>query len=178
MTDEITMPNGRHKGERITRIPVSYLKWIANTPDHSLCQSAKTEMDRRGTVTPDVDVSGHAIDRASLRCRKLWHEDRGKDEGIYSWLCRITREALDKQKMGGWEADFQCEHKGMKLTITREGTWPVLKSIWPSKKKNREEAVAAINGGGVPVRTAGHDIYVPQDYGFTPEEMEWDAEGK
>jgi len=175
MTDEIIMPNGRHKGERITRIPVSYLKWMANTPDHSLCQSAKAEMDRRGTVTPDVDVSGHAIDRASLRCRKLWHEDRGKDEGLYSWLCRITREAIDA--IGGWEDEIRYDHKGMVLTIAKEGTWPVLKSIWPAKKKNREEVISAINSGGVPVRTAGHDIYIPQDYGFTSEEMEWDESG-
>lgn len=168
------MTNGRHKGERITRIPVSYLKWMANTPDHSLCQSAKAEMDRRGTITPDVDVSGHAIDRASLRCRKLWHEDRGKDEGLYSWLCRITHEAVLIK--GNWEGDTRCEYKGLVLTITREGNWPVLKSIWPSKKKNREEAIAAINPGGVPVRTARHDIYTPQDYGFTSDEMEWDKE--
>ena len=181
MTDEIRLTNGRHKGERITRVPVSYLKWMANTPDHSLCQSAKAEMECRGTVTPDVDVSGHAIDRASLRCRRIWHEDRGKDEGLYSRLCRITREAIDAA--GGWDDETRYEHKGMTLTITLEGNWPVLKSIWPSKKKNREEAIAAINNGGIPVRTANHKMEVatavnrkPQVYEFTDEEMEWDEE--
>ncbi len=159
MVDEIIMPNGRHRGERITRVPVSYLKWMANTPDHSLCQSAKAELDRRGTITPDVDVSGHAIDRASLRCRKLWHQDREKDEGLYSWLCRVTHEAILKE--GNWEGTTRCEYKGLVLTITREGTWPVLKSIWPAKKNNREAVTS---------------IHTPGDYGFTTEEMEWDGE--
>lgn len=169
MIDEIIMPNGRHKGERLTRVPVSYLKWIANTPDHQLCQSAKAEMDRRGTVTPDVDVSGHAIDRASLRCRKLWHHDRGEDEGLYSWLCRITQEAILIK--GSWEGDTQCEHKGMKLTITREGTWPVLKSIWPAKKKRLRQTSEDSMGTLVLKPVASH---LPQDYGFTSQEMEWD----
>lgn len=167
------MPNGRHKGERITRVPISYLKWIANTPDHSLCQSAKAEMDRRGTVTPEVDVSGHAIDRCSLRCRKLWHEDRGKDEGLYSWLCRITQEAIDAA--GGWDDEIRYEHKGMVLTIAKEGTWPVLKSIWPAKKKNRT-VIEALDGDRVPVMTADPNIYMPKDFDFTPAEMEWDKE--
>lgn len=160
-TEEIILTNGRHKGERITRIPISYLKWIANTPDHYLCEAAKTEMKRRGTVTPEVDVSGHALDRASLRCRKIWHEDRGKDEGLYSWLCRITLDAiLLGEKL---EGESRIEHKGMILTITKDGNWPVLMTIWPSKKKTQAD----------PVQTS--DILrKPLRHTFTSKDMEWD----
>ena len=58
------MPNGRHKGKRITRVPVSYLKWMINAR-HQYEEYAQAELNRRGTVTPELEVSGHAIDAAS-----------------------------------------------------------------------------------------------------------------
>ena len=88
---------GRHKGERYTRIPVSYLKWLANTPEHKAHEIAKAELARRGTVTPDLEVSGHAIDRASLSCRKIWHQTASSDqEGLHAWLSRVAAEALER----------------------------------------------------------------------------------
>lgn len=35
-------------------------------------------------------ITGHAIDRASLKIRKIWHEDRGEEEGLHAGT-----EALD-----------------------------------------------------------------------------------
>ena len=62
---------GKHKGERFTRLPVSYLRWMINekTRQHEI---AKAEFDRRGDTMPKVDLSGHAIDKASLRCLGIW----------------------------------------------------------------------------------------------------------
>ena len=122
---------GKHRGERYTRIPVSYLKWLANTPGHKAQDIAKAELSRRGTTTPDLDVSGHAIDRASLSCRKTWHETRGADEGIHAWLCRMAKEALDK----GVEHNGKLHHAGMAFAFERDGEWPVLKTVMPSNYK-------------------------------------------
>lgn len=41
---EITMPFGKHKGESISDLPSSYLKWLAeNCNDERICQAADEE---------------------------------------------------------------------------------------------------------------------------------------
>lgn len=75
------MPNGKHAGTPITRVPVGYLTWMVGSR-HSLAEYAQAELDRRGTTLPTIDISHHAIDRASLNCRKIWHETSLEDEGI------------------------------------------------------------------------------------------------
>lgn len=121
---------GRHKGERYTRLPVSYLKWLANTPSHKAHEIAKAELSRRGTTTPEIDVSGHAIDRASLNCRKIWHETRGKDEGLHAWLVRVAQEALER----GTEHNGKRRHMGMEFAFEQDGCWPVLKTVMRVEK--------------------------------------------
>lgn len=127
---------GKHKGELWTRVPVSYLKWLANTaaadPTSNLTKAAniaKLELTRRGTVTPDIDISGHAIDRASLNCRKIWHETRKPDEGLHAWLVRVTREAIDKDEK---DAAGRFLHLGMKFAVEQDGCWPVLVTVMRS----------------------------------------------
>lgn len=121
---------GRHKGTPYTRLPVSYLTWMVNS-NHSRVEIAKAELKRRGTVTPDLDVSGHAIDRASLLCRRTWHETRAKDEGLHAWLCRVAREALDA---GNVNDKGRYEHLDIQFAFDAEGAWPVLKTVMPAKE--------------------------------------------
>lgn len=116
---------GKHKGELLTRVPVSYLRWMINSKAqmHNL---AKAELERRGDMMPTVEVSGHAIDNASIRCRKRWHETKLEGEGIYSWLMRITLEAAEK----GEKLDSgKTKYLGMKLVIEQGEEFPVLKTI-------------------------------------------------
>lgn len=120
---------GKHKGELWTRLPVSYLNWIANNKDfvgreeHEL---ATAELKRRGTAFPTIEISGHAIDRASLRCRKLWHEDRGEDEGLHAWLVRVSEEAIAANAASKSDAIF---YKGMKLVFERGEFFPTLITV-------------------------------------------------
>ena len=123
-THGLTINNGKHAGTLYTRLPVSYLKWMVNV-NHSQCEIAKAELKRRGTVTPDLDISGHAIDRASLHCRKIWHEDRVLDEGLHAWLVRIATEALEANETKNGKYLW----KGMKLAFEQDGNWPVLKTV-------------------------------------------------
>lgn len=118
---------GKHKGLPYTRLPVSYLKWLANTLGHRAQDIAKAELARRGTTTPTVEVSGHAIDRASLSCRKIWHQTRHENEGLHAWLCRMAQEALDS----GVPAGDKIAHAGMRFAFERDGEWPVLKTVMP-----------------------------------------------
>ena len=64
-THGMVMPIGRHAGTPITRLPVSYLLWMDQSA-HSMANVARAELKRRGTTRPTLDVSNHAIDRASL----------------------------------------------------------------------------------------------------------------
>ena len=116
---------GKHCGELFTRIPVSYLRWMVNGKTQQW-EIAKAEFERRGDTMPTVELSGHAIDNASLRVRKIWHENRAEDEGLYSWLSRITLEELasgDRLESG------KVKYMGMKLVIEEGEEFPVLKTI-------------------------------------------------
>jgi uncharacterized protein (DUF3820 family) len=134
MTQDINTHNvridfGRHKGELFTRLPVSYLKWMVNEVVQD--DLAKAELKRRGTTTPELDVSGHAVDRASLRCRRIWHETSAKGQGLHSWLVQMSKEALSEN--GGIEAVMngggKAESKGMVFVFDLDGQWPVLKTL-------------------------------------------------
>jgi hypothetical protein len=121
---------GRHAGVPYTRIPVNYLKWMVQAR-HNKANVAKAELERRGTVTPDVDVSGHAIDSASLRLRGLWHDTAKSDgEGLHAWLVRMCTEALAINKM---DEEGSVFYKGMKM-VFEKGEWPVLKTVMPDRK--------------------------------------------
>jgi len=126
-THDLRIEFGKHKGERWTRIPFSYLRWIvcSMTDKPAIVEIAQAEIERRGGDRPELDISAHAVDRASLRCRKRWHEDRSEDEGLYSWLTRITLEALAD---GTVDDQGRYRWKGMKLVI-EQGNVPILKTI-------------------------------------------------
>ena len=115
---------GKHKGELFTRLPVSYLKWMIyeNAQQSDI---AKAEFERRGDTMPEVELSGHAIDNASIRVRKIWHETKNENEGIYSWLQRMTKESLEANNVH----NGKYKHKGMKLVIEQGEEFPVLKTI-------------------------------------------------
>lgn len=127
-THNVECDFGKHKGTLYTRMPVSYLKWMVNC-SHSRARFAEAELQRRGTTTPDLDVSGHAIDRASLRCRKVWHETRGENEGLHSWLCRMAAEAREH---GTAQGDDRWLYKGVVFVFEEGGAWPVLKTVMPA----------------------------------------------
>lgn len=122
------MKVGRHAGEPITRVPVGYLKWMVNSR-HSEAAYAEAELSRRGTATPEFEISGHAIDRASLNCRDIWHQTRGKDEGIHAWLSRVGKEALERGERRG----DKTAYAGMLFAFEMDGCWPVLKTVMRDK---------------------------------------------
>ena len=130
-THSLTVEFGKHKGERYTRVPVSYLFWMVNI-GHQHAATAQAEIDRRGSVVPTVEISGHAIDSASLRIRKTWHTTAAKGEGLHAWLCRVTVEALaSKSDAIESNGDRIVHYIGVKFVVT-SGQWPVLKTVMPS----------------------------------------------
>jgi hypothetical protein len=97
---------------------------------------AAAELKRRGSTLPTIEVSGHALDRASLSCRAIWHQTAKDDnEGLYSWLCRIGREALDSTEDGmeGHSESRECEieYLGLKLIFALGEFYPTIKTVHP-----------------------------------------------
>lgn len=130
-THGLKLDFGKYDGQLYTRVPVSYLLWMVQC-GHSRQEIAKAELDRRGTTVPNIEVSGHAIDSASLRLRKRWHETaKSKDEGLHSWLIRVAEEALERKKPN---SDGVVFHNGIKFVFDF-GEWPVLKTCMPTKEK-------------------------------------------
>ena len=127
-TRDIALTFGKYKGDRIQRVRVSYLLFMVRnqTPQ---ADAAQAELDRRGTTVPTIEISGHAIDSASLRIRKTWHEQRGESEGLHSWLCRMAKEAYDLRGDGD-----RVEHDGVKWVFDYDGEWPILKTVMRGKK--------------------------------------------
>lgn len=124
-THGVRINYGRHNGELFTRLPVSYLRWMVNEKSR-MHDVARAELERRGSNLPEVELSGHAIDNASLRVRKIWHETKHGNEGLHTWLQRITLEA---RKYGERLDNGKISYMGMKLVITEGEEYPVLVTI-------------------------------------------------
>jgi uncharacterized protein (DUF3820 family) len=119
---------GKHKGQRWTRLPVSYLKWLINEGTQ-YTEIAKAELKRRGTLLNyDIEISGHAIDRASTSCLKIWEHTRKKDEGLHTWLVRISKAAI---KQSGKQEKINFKH--MRFVFCYGEVYPTLKTIMPKK---------------------------------------------
>ena len=128
-THGVTIEFGKHKGELLTRTPVSYLRWMVNNRSPQW-EAARAEIERRGSSLPQVELSGHAIDNASLRVRKTWHETKLENEGLYSWLGRITLEAIEQgEKM----PSGKIKYLGMNLVIAQGEEFPILLTVMGSK---------------------------------------------
>jgi hypothetical protein len=100
---------------------------------HSMADTARAELDRRGTFLPVMEVSNHAIDRASTSCLELWIQTRdGPKEGIASWLHRRALEAIKEPK----DKKGRRKYGGMVWAFEAGSDWPVLKTVFPVGHRN------------------------------------------
>jgi hypothetical protein len=127
-THNLIVDFGKHKGERWTRLPISYLKWLINDGTQ-YANIARSELERRGhTELGDMEISGHAIDRASLFCWKVWKETKNKDEGLHAWLYRIALEALERGEVTGEEKEGRV-YMGLRFVYEFGDIYPTLKTV-------------------------------------------------
>lgn len=113
---------GKHKGERWTRLPVGYLRWLANESQGDSKEMAESELKRRGTTLSwELELSGHSIDRASQIT------DEWKHKGVYSWLMDIGGIAATLAEKS--EGDEKVEYKGYKFVFIHGNHFPILKTI-------------------------------------------------
>lgn len=129
-THNMRIEFGKHKGELVTRLPISYLEWLINEGTH-FAPVAEAELKRRG-LTPGngrkIEITNHAIDRASLRIMGIYLAEHQKNEGLFSWLERIALEALEN--LGDVEEqDFRIDYGDMKLVFKRGKLYPTLVTV-------------------------------------------------
>lgn len=124
-THGVRIEFGKHAGELFTRLPRGYLVWMIDqrTRDWEI---AKAEFERRGDTMPKVELSPHAIDNASLRVRKIWHETKEENEGLWTWLQRMTLEAIEN---GERLESGKIKYQGMKLVIKEGEEFPTLVTV-------------------------------------------------
>jgi len=143
-THDLRIGFGKHKGEFWIHLPSHYLRWIASTPVNKpdIIQIALVELDRReqGRSDREVEISSHAIDQASFRCLKHWRADRQEDEGLYSWLRRITLEAVEHGTLEEDESDGRLLWKNMCLLITMKNPL-ILVSLFSRGAPLRKEVI-------------------------------------
>ena len=134
-THNKTLNFGKHRGELWTRVPNNYLRWLSNQPEElpgmeENKELARAELERRGTRSSgEVEISKHAIDTASLRVRKIWHQSRGENEGLYTWLSRIANEAVE----GVNDKPERIKHLGIILIFKWGNDFPILKTVMRKK---------------------------------------------
>lgn len=125
-THNLLVEFGRHKGERWTRVPLSYLRWLVNKASDEIAEIAMSELERRGTEVPKkLELTSHSIDRAS-QITKAW-----KNRGVYSWLQIIAEEALNKCDPG----QEKIIYKGYKFVFDYGRYYPLLVTITSHNKE-------------------------------------------
>ncbi len=127
-THGMTCDFGEHAGTPWTRLPAHYVLWVANVkPRHDYADIAEAELARRGTRKPTIEVSGHAIDRASQHYLNAWQNDsdHGRKEGIHSWLVRVAEEALQRGVRDG----DKVYYRHMAFVFQEGMSWPTLKTV-------------------------------------------------
>lgn len=139
-----TIDFGKYKGELWTRLPIGYLRSLANKKDNQRAAMAMAELQRRGT-TPDqeVEITNHAVDRASLNFTRRWHKDTfGQDPrpGLYSWLYKKTAAAWHRVKARPAPGEIvRVEHEKIIFVFQGGMHSPILKTVM--KKDSNDGAI-------------------------------------
>ena len=124
---------GKHRGQPYTRAPIAYLRWMVDG-NHTRADIAVAELERRGVALVDapMEISGHAIDSASLRLWKVYRDTRKSSvEGLNSWLIRMCLEALAENDPGD---DGEVVYQGIKFAFHKGHLHWTLKTVM---KENR-----------------------------------------
>lgn len=130
---------GKYRGELWTRLPLAYVKFLANSSQGSQQAIALAELERRG-IDPGkdgygIDVTMHSVDRASQKLLHFWNDRRIGDEGLATWMARTALEAIEKGRYHNGRYEFE----GIRYVIKKGYLEPVLASIYPVTAEEKYE---------------------------------------
>ena len=127
---------GRYRGQRVHRVPQGYLLSIANDK-HPLGAIARAELARRGAIDrATIELSAHAINRASVRLSSEFGKRSQRTQGLYSWLLDVAVEAFQygavtsSGRREDGDQHRKVDHDGMRFIFAcRDGLMPVLVTV-------------------------------------------------
>jgi hypothetical protein len=93
------MPVGKYKGIAVSKLPVSYCRWIllqAFTPD--IMEAAKKKVEASVFNNIHIGVSRHALDMFSLRFLDYWDKEVGLASFVANYAQRAWEEGVDVSK--------------------------------------------------------------------------------
>ena len=151
---------GEFAGRKITAVPSGYLRKIVKARIDEW-KAAELELQRRGTEVPVVDLSAHAVDRASCRLIDHWRATRIENEGFYTWLARLAEAALNSRKPAIRNgSDVEVKFCGLRfLLCVPKGNKPRLKTIVPLDDgiMSKREVIESISNALGRSRKKGRD---------------------
>ena len=120
---------GKLQGKRLVRVHIDELRLMA-AGDTVDAPYAKAELARRGTPSgAGLVITHHSVDRASIHCLPIWKATRlSANEGLYAWLHRMARLALEPDN-GYLKAADEIVYGGIVFAFNVEGSVPVLTTI-------------------------------------------------
>jgi len=114
---------GKYAGKQWTQVPLNYIKFLVKNKAYDM-HLAEKEMNRRGASIDDddMDLSGHAINRASQYCLDLWQKQRKGGEGLHAWLLKNAKQAFkhrpaNKEKIPHNQMLFVFQSEGIGATL-------------------------------------------------------------
>jgi hypothetical protein len=98
-------------------------------------------MRRRGMTVYAVEVTAHAVDRASLRLPAVFLKSRLQHEGLNTWLGRVAEEALKQAVKPDGKINIQVPYLDVVWAFDLRFEVPVLRSVWlPNEQEDENVA--------------------------------------
>lgn len=129
------MPFGKFRGEPISRVPSDYLQYSVEH-NYAWAKPAQAELERRKVEYNVVRITGHAIDRASIRLLSQFFERPDQMEGLHKWIARMSETAL--AEVGHIDENGKVIHQGIVWVFEIGMAAPVLKTCWLEEKPQEE----------------------------------------
>lgn len=129
MSPQWRWPIGRFKGVAITRTPLKYLQWADRNMEEHLSKKAREEIERRGVPQRTLEVSDHAIDKASTRFCQIWQAETCMSVGLLTWLSKRAEQALESVP-ARTDEKMKISHAGIVFVFDLSTTVPFLISVW------------------------------------------------
>lgn len=128
--DEQYIGFGRYSGTPWTRLPISYLRKLANSGYGSGQAQARLELERRGLSVEDedIEITLHAVDRASLKLIGRWKKEARGELGFASWIKKGAQEAI---RQGQFVGNNRYVYNGVVYVVVSGHIVPSVVSVYP-----------------------------------------------
>lgn len=131
------MQFGKYKGTKVSDLPNSYLKWMLGQKfPEELLAIAREKLSTNKTVSHDLEVTRHAVDKFSLLYLGLWKQAPYREYGLglASYIAHVAMQAFhegtDVSRKRHKDENVTKELNGIKYVFNRDGELKVLITVF------------------------------------------------